>query len=35
MNTLMKRIREVVDLCLEDKRNISSMELIGVQKISV
>ena len=35
MNTLMKRIREVVDLCLEDKRKISSMELIGFHQISV
>ena len=35
MNTLMKRIHEVVELCLEDKRKFPSMELIGIQQISV
>jgi predicted RNase H-like HicB family nuclease len=35
MTTLMKRIHEVVELCLEDKRKLPSMELIGVQQISV
>ena len=35
INTLMKRIHEVVELCLEDKRKFPSMELIGIQQISV
>jgi predicted RNase H-like HicB family nuclease len=35
MNTLMKRIHEVVELCLEDKRKVPSMELVGIQQISV
>ena len=35
MNTLMKRIHEVVELCLEGKRKVPSMELIGIQQISV
>jgi predicted RNase H-like HicB family nuclease len=35
MSTLMKRIHEVVELCLEDKRKVPSMELIGIQQIFV
>jgi predicted RNase H-like HicB family nuclease len=35
LDTLMKRVREVVELCLEDKRVSSSLELIGIQQISV
>jgi predicted RNase H-like HicB family nuclease len=35
LDTLMKRVREVVELCLEDKRVHSSLELIGIQQISV
>ena len=35
LDTLMKRVREVVELCLEDASNISSLELIGIQQISV
>jgi predicted RNase H-like HicB family nuclease len=35
MNTLMKRLHEVVELCLEDKRKVPSMELVGIQQISI
>lgn len=36
LDTLMKRVREVVELCLEDQDNGSgSLELIGIQQISV
>jgi predicted RNase H-like HicB family nuclease len=35
LDTLMKRTREVVELCLEDNRASSSLELIGIQQISV
>jgi len=31
----MKRVREVVELCLEDKSASSSLELVGIQQISV
>jgi predicted RNase H-like HicB family nuclease len=35
LDTLMKRVREVVELCLEDKRVSPSLELVGIQQISV
>lgn len=35
LDTLMKRVREVVELCLEDRRINSSLELVGIQQISV
>jgi predicted RNase H-like HicB family nuclease len=35
MNTLMKRLHEVVELCLEDNRKVPSMELVGIQQISI
>lgn len=35
LDTLMKRVREVVELCLEDNRNGPSLELVGIQQISV
>jgi predicted RNase H-like HicB family nuclease len=36
LDTLMKRVREVVQLCLqEDDGNGSPLELIGIQQISV
>jgi predicted RNase H-like HicB family nuclease len=35
LDTLMKRVREVVELCLEDNRVSPSLELIGIQQISV
>ena len=36
LDTLMKRIREAVELCLESENGASrSLELVGVQQISV
>jgi predicted RNase H-like HicB family nuclease len=35
LDTLMKRVREVVELCLEDNHASPSLELIGIQQISV
>lgn len=35
LDTLMKRVREVVELCLEDSRVVPSLELVGIQQISV
>jgi predicted RNase H-like HicB family nuclease len=35
LDTLMKRVREVVALCLEDDRGAPSLELVGIQQISV
>jgi predicted RNase H-like HicB family nuclease len=36
LDTLMKRVREVVQLCLqEDDSNSAPLELIGIQLISV
>ncbi len=36
LDTLMKRVREVIELCLEDKDgDIGSLELVGIQQISV
>ncbi len=36
LDTLMRRIREVIELCLEDGSGGSrSLELVGVQQISV
>jgi predicted RNase H-like HicB family nuclease len=35
LDTLMKRVREVVELCLEDDRVSTSLELVGIQQISV
>ena len=36
LDTLMKRVREVVQLCLqEDDSNSAPLELIGIQQISV
>ncbi len=31
----MKRVREVVGLCLEDNRSAPQLELVGIQQISV
>jgi len=31
----MKRVREVIELCVEEGRGIPSMELVGIQQISV
>ncbi len=36
LDTLMKRVREVVALCLEDNNNhVAPLELVGIQQISV
>ena len=35
LDTLMKRVREVIELCLEDDGSTSSLELVGIQQISV
>jgi predicted RNase H-like HicB family nuclease len=35
LDTLMKRVREVVELGLEDNRGTPSLELVGIQQISV
>ena len=36
LDTLMKRVHEVVELCLEDEgRNAAPLELVGIQQISV
>ena len=36
LDTLMKRVREVVELCLENNHSeAASLELVGIQQISV
>lgn len=36
LDTLMKRVREVIELCLEDNNNhVGPLDLIGIQQISV
>ena len=35
LDTLMKRAREVIALCLERDREIGPLELVGIQQISV
>jgi predicted RNase H-like HicB family nuclease len=35
LDTLMKRVREVIELCLEDSHRAPSLELVGIQQISV
>jgi predicted RNase H-like HicB family nuclease len=36
LDTLMERVREAIDLCLEEQgRPISSSEFVGVQRITV
>lgn len=36
LDTLMKRAREVIELCLEaDRGEVGSLELVGIQQISV
>lgn len=36
LDTLMKRVREVIELCLEDQDAvIEDLELVGVQQVSV
>jgi predicted RNase H-like HicB family nuclease len=36
LDTLMKRVREVIELCLEDRDGVrGSVELVGVQQITL
>jgi predicted RNase H-like HicB family nuclease len=36
LDTLMKRIREVISLCLEEEKNPpGALELVGIQQVSV
>lgn len=35
LDTLMKRVREVIELCIEDDRGAPQLELVGIQQISV
>ena len=35
LDTLMKRIREVIELCLEDGEPPEPMKLVGVQRVTV
>lgn len=36
LDTLMKRVREVIELCIEDRGAVeNSLELVGIQQISV
>jgi predicted RNase H-like HicB family nuclease len=35
LDTLMKRVREVVELCLEDQDSGTTLELVGIQQIAV
>jgi len=35
LDTLMKRIREVIKLCLEDGESPVPMKLVGVQRVTV
>ena len=35
LDTLMKRVREVIELCLEDGEQADSAELVGVQQITL
>ncbi|MGP8155290.1 MAG: type II toxin-antitoxin system HicB family antitoxin [Candidatus Acidiferrales bacterium] len=35
LDTLMKRAREVIELCLEDGDSAEPMELVGIQRIEV
>lgn len=35
LDTLMKRVREVIQLCLEDDQGGPSLEFVGIQQISI
>jgi predicted RNase H-like HicB family nuclease len=36
LDTLMKRVREAIELCLDDENNhVGPLELVGIQQISV
>ena len=34
-DTLMKRVREVIALCLEEEHDSAALELVGIQQISI
>ena len=35
LDTLIKRIREVIELCLEDGDSAEPMEFVGVQRVEI
>ena len=35
LDTLMKRVREVIALCLEEEHDSAPLELVGIQQISI
>ena len=35
LDTLMKRVREVIELCLEDGKESAPLKLIGIQQVSL
>jgi predicted RNase H-like HicB family nuclease len=35
LDTLMKRVRKVIQLCLQDNQAAPSLELVGIQQISI
>jgi predicted RNase H-like HicB family nuclease len=36
LDTLMKRVREVIELCLEDEDGeVDALELVGIQQVTV
>ena len=35
LDTLIRRVREVIQLCLQDEHGGPSLELVGIQQISV
>ena len=35
LDTLMKRAREAIELCLAGERGVGPLELVGIQQISV
>lgn len=36
LDTLMKRVREVIALCLEEEKgSVSQLELVGIQQVSI
>lgn len=35
LDTLMKRVREVIQLCLDDNQSAPALELVGIQQISL
>lgn len=35
MDTLLKRVREAITLCLEDRSDVPTSEFVGVQRIAI